>query len=84
MIEFLPTRPIAFLIRNTFWVSGGAEARYKQYLCKGLCKGKSYETICENIVFRYQSLVSSLPGPFFCTDNRKPNYNGRALKGATQ
>ena len=37
--------------------SGGAETRYKKYPCKR----KSYETICENIVSRYQTLVSSLP-----------------------
>ena len=61
MIESLRTRQIAFLIRNAFWVSGGAEVRYKKYSCKGLCKGKSYETTCENIVFPYQTLVSSLP-----------------------
>ena len=52
-------------IRNAFWVSGrgggGAETRYKMYSCKGPCKGKSYETICENIVSQYQTLVSSLP-----------------------
>ena len=36
--------------------SGGAETRYKKYPCKR----KSYETICENIVSRYQTLVSSL------------------------
>ena len=41
--------------------SGGAETRYKKYPCKGSCKRKSYETICENIVSRYQTLVSSLP-----------------------
>ena len=34
---------------------------FAEYLCKGPCKGKSYETICENIVSRYQTLVSSLP-----------------------
>ena len=39
----------------------GAETRYKKYSCKGPCKGKSYETICENIVSQYQTLVSSLP-----------------------
>ena len=61
MIETLRTTQIAFLIRNAFWVSGGAEARYKKYSCKGPCKGKSYETTCQDIVSRYQTLVSSLP-----------------------
>ena len=41
--------------------SGGAQTRYKKYPCKGSCKRNSYETICENIVSRYQTLVSSLP-----------------------
>ena len=41
--------------------SGGAQTRYKKYPCKGSCKRKSYETICENIVSRYQTVVSSLP-----------------------
>ena len=41
--------------------SGGAETRYKKYPCKAPCKRKSYETICENIVSRYQTLVFSLP-----------------------
>ena len=41
--------------------SGGAQTRYKKYPCKGSCKRKSYETICENIVSQYQTLVSSLP-----------------------
>ena len=31
------------------------------YPCKAPCKGNSYETICENIVSWYQTLVSSLP-----------------------
>ena len=50
-------------VRNAFWVSGGrgAETRYKKYSCKGTCKGNSYETICENIVSRHQTLVSFLP-----------------------
>ena len=41
--------------------SGGAQTRYKKYPCKGSCKRNSYETICKNIVSRYQTLVSSLP-----------------------
>ena len=53
-------------VRNAFWVfqrgeGGGAETRYKKYSCKSPCKRKSYETICENIVARYQTLVSSIP-----------------------
>ena len=41
--------------------SGGAQTRYKKYPCKAPCKRNSYETICENIVSRYQTLVFSLP-----------------------
>ena len=41
--------------------SGRAKTRFKKCPCNGPCKRKSYETICENIVFRYQTLVSSLP-----------------------
>ena len=41
--------------------SGGAQTRYKKYPCKGSCKRNSYETICGNIVSRYQTLVPSLP-----------------------
>ena len=35
--------------------------RYKKYPCKGSCKRKSCETIRENIVSWYQTVVSSLP-----------------------
>ena len=74
MIETLRTTQIAFLIRNAFWVSGGAEARYKKYYpCKGPCKGKSYETTCQDIVSRYQTLVSFLP--------REPVYGGVSACG---
>ena len=61
MIESLRTTQIAFF--RFAMPSGflGAETRYKKYSCKSPCKGKSYETICENIVSRYQTLVSSLP-----------------------
>ena len=45
-------RPVGF--------SGRAQTRYKKYPCKAPCKRNSYETICENIVSRYQTLVSSL------------------------
>ncbi|CAH3183147.1 unnamed protein product, partial [Porites lobata] len=37
--------------------SGGAQTRYKKYPCKGSCKRKPYETICENIVSTYQTLA---------------------------
>ena len=43
-----------------FW-SHLLQTRYKKYPCKGSCKRNSYETICENIVSRYQTLVFSLP-----------------------
>ena len=58
MIESLRTTQIAFFrFATPSGFLGGAETRYKKYSCKG----KSYETICENIVSRYQTLVSSLP-----------------------
>ena len=84
MIETLRTTQIAFLIRNAYWASGEAEARYKKYLCKG----KSYETTCENIVSWYQTLVSSLlREPVF--QHRRPKTEmvtsyRRALKAAAQ
>ena len=63
MIESLRTTQIAFFRFATpsGFLGGGAETRYKKHPCKGPCKEKSYETICENIVSRYQTLVSSLP-----------------------
>ena len=61
MIESLRTTQIASGSQRLVGFSGGAETRYKKYPCKGSCKRKSYETICENIVSRYQTLVSSLP-----------------------
>ena len=64
MIESLRTTQIAFFRFATpsgFLRGEGDETRYKKYSCKGPCKGKSYETICENIVSRYQTLLSSLP-----------------------
>ena len=58
MIESLRTTQIAFFrFATPSGFLGGVETRYKKYSCKG----KSYETICENIVSRYQTLVSSLP-----------------------
>ena len=68
MIESLRTTQIVFFRFATpsGFVGGGgragdAETRYKKYPCKGSCKGKSHETICENIFSRYQTLVSSFP-----------------------
>ena len=62
MIESLPTTQIAFFrFATPCGFSGGAETRYKKYPCKAPCKEKSYETIFENIVSWYQTLVSSLP-----------------------
>ena len=61
MIESLRTTQITFFRFATpsGFLGGGDEVQ--KYSCKGSCKGKSYETICENIVSRYQTLVSSLP-----------------------
>ena len=62
MIESLRTRQMAFFrFAAPSGFLGGVETRYKKYSCKGPCKGKSYETICENIVSWYQTLVPSLP-----------------------
>ena len=62
MIKSLRTTQIAFFRFATLCsFSGGEQTRYKKYPCKGSCKRKSYETICENIVSRNQTLVSSLP-----------------------
>ena len=62
MIESLRTTQITFFrFATPSGFLGGAGTRYKKYSCKGSCKGKSYETICDNIVSRYQTLVSSLP-----------------------
>ena len=62
MIESLRTTQIPSSGSQRFvGFSGGAQTRYKKYPCKGSCKRKSYETICVNIVSRYQNLVSSLP-----------------------
>ena len=42
-IELLWTTQIALLIHSTFWVSEGGGTLYnKNYLCKGQCKGTSY------------------------------------------
>ena len=89
MIESLRTTQIALWIRNAFWVSGGrggAEVRYKKYSCKGPCKGKSFETTCENIVSRDQILVTCLPRETVFLHRRPKTefITGRALKGAAQ
>ena len=63
MIESPRTTQIAFFrFATPSGFSRGAQTRYKKYSCKSPCKRKSYETICENIVSRYQTLVSSLHG----------------------
>ena len=87
MIESLRTTQIALLIRDAGGGGGGgAEARYKKYSCKGPCKGKTYETTCENIVSRDQTLVSCLPREtIFLRRRPKTEFiTGRALKGAAQ
>ena len=55
MIESLRTTQIAFFRFAT-------PCGFFKYPCKGSCKKKSYETISENIVSRYQTVVSSLLG----------------------
>ena len=62
MIEWLRTTQIAFFTFATLCgFSRGSADEVQKYPCKGSCKRKSYETICENTVSRYQNLVSSLP-----------------------
>ena len=62
MIESLrPTQIAFFRFATPSGFLGEAEMRYKKYSRRCPCKEKSYETICENIVSRYQILVSSLP-----------------------
>ena len=73
MIESLRTMQIAFLrFATPSGFLGGWRRGTKSMSCKGLCKGKSYETICENIVSQYQTLVSSLPGGTVFL-HRRPN-----------
>ena len=77
IIKSLQTTQIAFLIRNVFWVFWGSKGEIKIYIysCKRRCKGKSYETTCENIVPRYQTLCLPSPGStFFCIDDRIYNW----------
>ena len=62
MIEsFRPTQIAFFRFATPSGFLGEAEMRYKKYSRRCPCKEKSYETICEKIVSRYQILVSSLP-----------------------
>ena len=93
MIESLRKTQIISLLDSQrllgFWgreVGGGEETRYKKYSCKGPWKGKSYETCCENIVSRYQTLVSSLPRETVFLHRRPKTkfINGLARKGAAE
>ena len=62
MIESLRTTQIAFFRFATpsgFLV--GLRRGTKSIRAGGPYKGKSFKTICENVVSRYQTLVSSLP-----------------------
>ena len=62
MIESLRTTQITFFrFATPSGFLGGGDEVQKVFVQLGPCKGKSYETICENIVSRYQTLVSSLP-----------------------
>ena len=86
MVESLRTTQIAFFrfaMQRLVGFSGGAETRYKKYPYKGPCKRKSYETICENLVSRYQTVVSSLPrmttGAFHL--RKKPGNFGGSKSG---
>ena len=83
IIESLRTMHIAFFrFATPSGFLGGRRQGTKRILCKGPCKGKSYETICENIVSWYQTLVSSLRFSAQATENQ--TYNWAALKGAAQ
>ena len=61
MIESLRTTQVASFRFATLCGFFRGSADKVQKVSKGSCKRKSYETICENIVSRYQTLVSSLP-----------------------
>ena len=66
MIKLLWTTQIALLIHSTFWVSeGGRYIVQKKVFVQGSVQGYiiQCETTCENIVSRYQTLVSSPPPP---------------------
>ena len=88
MIESLRTTQITFFRFATpsgflgEEEGGGGRRRGAEYSCKGPCKGKSYETIYENIVSRYQTLVSSLPqGTVFSSQTTENQiYNWAAPK----
>ena len=58
MVESLRTTQIAFF---RFATPCGFFRVSADKVQKAPCKRNSYETICENIVSRYQTLVSSLP-----------------------
>ena len=76
MVESLRTTQIAFF---RFATPCGFFRVSADKVQKAPCKRNSYETICENIVSRYQTLVSSLPWEttFFMTGpHRQPsNYS---------
>ena len=87
MIESLRATQIAlfrFATLSEFLEGGGGETRYKKYSFKGQCKGKSYGTTCENIVSRYQTLVSSLPRGTVFLHRRPTIMTGQPRKGAAQ
>ena len=88
MIESLRATQIAlfrFATLSEFLEGGGGgETRYKKYSFKGPCKGKSYGTTCENIVSRYQTLVSSLPRGTVFLLRRPTIMTGQPRKGAAQ
>ena len=75
MIESLGATQIPsfrFATPSGFLGRGGGQVQ--KVFVLGSAQGKSYETICENIVSRYQTSCLPSPGaPFFCTDDRKPN-----------
>ena len=87
MIESLRT----LATPSGFLGGGGGGGEVQKYSCKGLCKGKSNETTYENIVSRYQTLVSSLPRVtvflhrrpktknynWVCPDRGQPSNNAR-------
>ena len=83
MIESLRTTQVAFFRFATpsWFLGGGAETRYKKYSCKGTCKGKSYETIYENIVSRLPDPhVFPPPGDRFSAQTAENRiYNWAAL-----
>ena len=63
MIESLRTTQIAFFrfAMPSGFLGGGGGDEVPKVFVEGSVQGKSYETIFENIISRYQTLVSSLP-----------------------